>query len=263
MSDERPDMGSATGSRHLCVAVTALCVLAMVAPCGCRPRAERDDGSTLWIDDQDLPSFSKPKGPRITRVRVVGIQYPWSALLKGPDPGGNVDLSPLAKLPLKELEIMACIGVRDLSPIRGMRLRRLWLYKSGVRDLSPLRGMPLERLEVVGGVSDLSPLRGMRLSYLDVASTDVSDVSPLRGMPLRHLDISAWGKAKITDLRPLEGMRLEHLRFKPSQVERGIEVIRAMKSLRTINDKPAEEFWREYDARRGPGAGGESPKLGK
>jgi hypothetical protein len=38
--------------------------------------------------------------------------------------------------------------VSDLSPLRGMALKRLFLNGSGVTDLSPLRGMPLTTLRL-------------------------------------------------------------------------------------------------------------------
>ena len=52
----------------------------------------------------------------------------------------------------------------------------------------------------------------------------------------------------MSDLSPLKGMPLKELRcdFKP---ERDAEILRSLKTLETINDKPAKEFWQEVDAR--------------
>ena len=43
---------------------------------------------------------------------------------------------------------------------------------------------------------------------------------------------------------PLKDLRCD---FKP---ERDAEILRSIKTLETINDKPAEEFWKEVDAKK-------------
>ena len=73
-------------------------------------------------------------------------------------------------------------------------------------------------------MSDLSPLKGMPLTTLNCGGTRVSDLSPLKGMPLKALGCD----------------------FKP---ERDAEVLRSIKTLEKINDKPAAEFWKNVDAR--------------
>ncbi len=106
-----------------------------------------------------------------------------------------------------------------------------------VSDISPVRALVgLKVLKCVGGgpdkgrLSDLSPLTGMALTGLWFGSTQVSDVSPL------------------------QGMQLTMIAFTPKNITKGIEVIRQMKSLKTIGlrgdrDKfPPDEFWRKYDA---------------
>jgi hypothetical protein len=125
------------------------------------------------------------------------------------------DISPVRAL--KGLESLDCGGsaprkgrLADLTPLRGMRLRRLDCAGSQVSDLEPLRGMPLEILHCQEtGVSSLSPLEGMKLGFLTIQETRVSDLKPLRGMPLKGLDL--YGLRGVTDLLPLEGMPLEYL----------------------------------------------------
>jgi len=72
-------------------------------------------------------------------------------------------------------------------------------------------------------------------------------------MPLTSLGIS---DTSANDLAPLEGMTLGHLSLTPPQIKAGIEVLRGMKSLKTIhfprdsgdmNLDPAS-FWKKYDA---------------
>lgn len=67
-------------------------------------------------------------------------------------------------------------------------------------------------------MADLAPLRGMLLINLAVPYTNVSDLSPLKGMPLEILQCQG---SKVTDLSPVKDS-----------------------PLKTINDKPAAEFWK-------------------
>ena len=162
------------------------------------------------------------------------------------------DLSPLKGMPLTFLECSHA-KVVDLSPLRGMPLSELVLEGTKVSDLSPLQGMPLARLECYNTeVRDLSPLQGMPLTTLTCNNTPVSDLSPLKGMPLKHL---ACDLTQVSDLSPLEGMNLTTITFTPKNITKGIDAIRNMKSLKSIElsmedkDKfPPAEFWKKYEA---------------
>jgi tRNA A-37 threonylcarbamoyl transferase component Bud32 len=97
------------------------------------------------------------------------------------------DLSPVRAL--TRLESLECHGtpqgyvgmLADLSPLRGLSLRRLLFSDTRVIDLSPLRGMPLQELAFPRnlGVKDLTPLKGLPLSSLNCSHTAVADLSPL------------------------------------------------------------------------------------
>jgi hypothetical protein len=68
-------------------------------------------------------------------------------------------------------------------------------------------------------------------------------------MLLKSLYIYATG---ITDLTPVQGMPLEEIRLTPKNITRGLDILRAMKSLKTIGIQwtqtwPAAEFWERYD----------------
>jgi len=63
------------------------------------------------------------------------------------------------------------------------------------------------------------------------------------------LDLAQTG---ITDLTPLQGMPLEEIRLTPKNITRGLDTLRAMKSLNIIGIDwkqawPAAEFWERYD----------------
>lgn len=68
-------------------------------------------------------------------------------------------------------------------------------------------------------------------------------------MPLKSLYIYAPG---IIDLKPLQAMPLEDLRLTPKNITQGLDILRDMKSLKTIGLThykawPAAEFWARYD----------------
>jgi len=168
------------------------------------------------------------------------------------------DLAPLRGMPLTSL-VLCFTDVRDLSPLAGMPLTSLNIIRAPVTDLSPLAGMPLRELLLGsqwGGcpVTDLSPLEGMPLGSLDLTMTEVADLSPLKAMPLESLVLACgnektgWRGSSVTDLSPLEDLPLISLTFVPDLAETGIDGVRGITSLTTINDMPADRFWRQYDA---------------
>jgi len=160
--------------------------------------------------------------------------------------GKLADLSPLRGMNLTFLSLRGT-QVSDLSPLQGMALTSLECSRTKVFDLSPLKDMKLTGLSCgLTPVSDLSPLKGMKLTELALEETAVFDLSPLKGMPLTMLHLYS---TKVTDLWPLKGMPLKLLwcEFKP---ERDTEILRSIKTLETINGKPAAKFWKEVDAKK-------------
>jgi Leucine-rich repeat (LRR) protein len=120
------------------------------------------------------------------------------------------DLSPLRGLPLERLECREDSELRDLTPLKHMRLTHLFLGDTNVKDLGPLRGMRLNDFDCYySRVTDLGPLRKMPLIKLCVDGCGVRDLSPVRELTsLRRLLIK---QTPITDLTPLEGLPLEYL----------------------------------------------------
>ncbi len=103
-------------------------------------------------------------------------------------------------------------------------------------------------------VTDLSPLLEQKLVSLDVQGTPVANlevVSQLRS--LKRLNIAG---TPITDLRPLEGMAIERLIFTPSRITEGLDIVRAIPTLREldieyegiISARTPATFWAAYDA---------------
>jgi eukaryotic-like serine/threonine-protein kinase len=90
-----------------------------------------------------------------------------------------------------------------------------------------------------------------QLTNLTLNGTKVSNagLAHLKGTPRKILWIHQTG---ITDLNPLQGMPLEDIRLTPKNITRGLDMLRDMKSLKTIGISweqswPAAEFWARYD----------------
>ena len=161
------------------------------------------------------------------------------------------DLTPLKDMPLTYLNLHDGPKVEDLTPLKGMPLTFLSLNSCPIRDLSPLKGMPLTFLGLshCRQVQDLSDLKGLSLTTLFVDDTQVRDLEPLRNMPLKLLYIYAPG---VTDLTPLQNLQLQDIRLTPKNITQGLDILRAMKSLKSIGlthyqTWPAVEFWTRYE----------------
>jgi formylglycine-generating enzyme required for sulfatase activity/serine/threonine protein kinase/Leucine-rich repeat (LRR) protein len=91
------------------------------------------------------------------------------------------DISPVrALVGLRVLECVTGSKLSDLSPLQDMKITDLNLsQQANVTDLTPLRGMPLRRLMMAGTrVADLSPLEDCQgLKDLSVHSTKVAPAS--------------------------------------------------------------------------------------
>ncbi len=150
------------------------------------------------------------------------------------------DLSFIKGMQLTELHF-ASTQVPSLAPFVGMSLRECDCSDTPVSDLSPLRGMPMRTVNCNGTrVADLQPLQGMKLVNLWCNGTPIHDLSPLQGMPLVRLSCRS---TKVSDLSVLRGMPLKFL-VCDYRAERDATILSSIKTLETINDKPAREFFR-------------------
>lgn len=180
------------------------------------------------------------------------------------------DLSPLEGMPLKELDL-TLTEVEDLTPLEGMPLVELYLEGTGVTDLSPLKGMQLTQLNLFKTrVESLEALSGMPLKTLWIPETDVSSLEPLRGLSLVSLDIAEskvasleplakmttlerlnLREAPVIDLTPLKDLQLQRLVFTPGAIEKGLEIVQVMPTLRQLGTSmdtvmSATEFWAKF-----------------
>ncbi|WP_437221906.1 protein kinase domain-containing protein [Planctomicrobium sp. SH661] len=152
---------------------------------------------------------------RIWPVRAFSDLRKFSCSPSAWRPTGLKDISPLQGLKLIEIQI-GLSSVEDLKPLQGMPLKSLDVNYSKVSDLSPMRGSQLKHLNCMGtAVTDLAPLKGLQLETLECAHTEVVNLAPLADMPLSQLNCDF---TRVSDLKPLKGLKLTSLRFAHSPV---------------------------------------------
>lgn len=190
----------------------------------------------------------KPKIERIVQYLKSGTKAKEMELLKRLA-NAKVEKSEVLKSVsngLFEVDLMSS-KIEDISILRGMPINKLYLQGTSVSDLSPLVGAPLEYLVLeYTKVTDITPLKGMPLRRLSLRATMVTDLSPLKGMPLESLCL--WQVA-ATNITPLAGMPLKEIYLDKGRALTGMDSIRGISSLTTINGRPAGEFWKDYDTR--------------
>jgi hypothetical protein len=86
-------------------------------------------------------------------------------------------------------------------------------------------------------IADLAPLCGLPLENLNFAHTPVADLAPLRGTALIHL---VCHSTRVTDLSPVKDLPLKQIQC-DFKVERDAALLRSIKTLETINDRPVAE----------------------
>lgn len=129
---------------------------------------------------------------------------------------GLKDLSPLRGLKLKALDLSGN-PVREIRHLRGMPLTRLFLEHTLVENLEELREARLVELRLNGSpVRSLAGLEGQPLENLYAVGTQINNISALRESNLRQLWLT---ESPISDLSPLEGLPLISLTAHRTLVE--------------------------------------------
>jgi hypothetical protein len=207
---------------HLDLAFTDVADAGMVYFEGCKKLTFLSLAST-GVSDKGLAHFKDCKHLSVlsldhTRVTDVGLQY-----------------------------------FRDCPHLRELYLAGTQVTDRGFADFSGCTSLGILNL---GGtqVSDagLAHFKDSKsLSRLWLEGTKVGDagLANLKGVPLRMLSAFNTG---ITDLTPLQGMPLEEIFLSPKNISRGLDMLRGMKTVKTIGiawdqSWPAAEFWQRYD----------------
>jgi hypothetical protein len=192
-----------------------------------------DGNVTPTIEDEVVTGlrFSTDEVDNIAPVRALRGLTRLDCSGTFPRKGKLADLSPLKGLSLKRLEC-SYTQVSELTALEGMPLTNLYFSFTKVSDLAPLKGMDLVKLAFAGTkVSDLSPLKGMKLQSLAAMYVPAKDLGPLHGMPLTTLDL--YQAKGVTDLKPLEGMPLIDLNLSGLPVS-DLSSLKDMTSLHSL-----------------------------
>jgi WD40 repeat protein len=158
------------------------------------------------------------------------------------------------ELTLTKVTDAGLVYFKDCKDLRSLHLFNTEVGDAGLANFKDCKN--LARLAVGGTlVSDagLIPFKDCKaLTQLILYGTKVSDagLANFKGVPLTQLWIENTG---ITDLSPLQGMPLGDFHLTPKNITRGLDILRDMKSLKTIGiaswtqSWPAAEFWERYD----------------
>jgi hypothetical protein len=181
-------------------------------------------------------------GPRFEADRLVEFHFLTDHV---------TDISPVRALP--HVRMLVCRGsepgrgqLSDLTPLRGLALEYFdCSCNPQLTDLEPVRGMPLQELSCwCTPVVHLWPLQGMPLRALNADWTFVRSLDPLDGLPLTRLAVRS--NICAPEIGPVAGAPLQeiHCELRP---ERDVPILRAIPTLRRINDRPAADVWKEFD----------------
>ena len=134
--------------------------------------------------------------------------------------GGNANVS---HMNIKDNKVELVIGgtetLNDISPLAGLPIRKITIYKSALTDISVLEGMPLEHFHI--GLSrtleDISPLADLPLKHVSLQQTSITDIQALKELSLDSLEIFSAGST--IDISPLQGSSLKKLHFDRFKVQ--------------------------------------------
>lgn len=106
----------------------------------------------------------------------------------------------------------------EIDPADGQITSVSTDQKSLITDITPLKGLPLRRLELgKSHIPDLSPLEGMKLSILSISNNNRHlNINSLKGMPIETLNI-LFSDLNDTDMAVLEGMQPKTLGLNGNQ----------------------------------------------
>lgn len=134
------------------------------------------------------------------------------------------------------------LPLRDITPLAGVCLTKLYLDHTEVDDLRPLRHMSLHFLSLnYTNVDDLSPISQVPLTDLYLTGTRVASLREIERMPLERISIV---ETQVSDLTPLRGMPLSEIYCSEDLGKRHADVLRSIATLESINEMPQADFWK-------------------
>ena len=211
----------------------------------------------IALDNCGVTDLSPLSGMRLQAVYLLGCAVPDINVLSGMplvelyvEQTGVTDLSPLKGTTTLRKLYLSDTDVSDLSPLEGLSIFEMNLVRTQVKNLDPLKGMPLQMIWLTGSpIEDVSGLSESPLVSVTLHQTKVTDLSPFSNTALQRLHI---GETPVRDLSPLAGMRLTRLVFDPEKIEKGMDAVKAIRTMQQIGRKfedgnndlaPPAVFW--------------------
>ena len=180
-----------------------------------------DDGQNSLSSDKSERNQTSQKTPR---KEVIEKEKKFSGDLVSRIQNilarANPDYRGQGKLHSENGEIFAAefpnCGLRDLSPLKGLKLNALDLSGNPVREIRHLYGMPLNRLFLENTlVENLEYLKKANLVELRLNGSPVKNLKGLEGQPLENLYAVA---TQINNIQPLANTQLRQLWLSESPV---------------------------------------------
>ncbi len=119
-------------------------------------------------------------------------------------------------------------------------LTHIWIHYTQVgdaglvyfQDFRALTSLNLAWTKVTDtGLANLKDCKNMKYLYVDGTQVGDAGLANLKGIRLMELNID---NTAVTDLTALQGMPLEQVCLTPKNITRGLNILREMKSLKTI-----------------------------
>jgi hypothetical protein len=157
-------------------------------------------------------------------------------------------------LPGTQVSDSGLANFKDCNDLISLSLPGTKVTDAGLahfKDCKDLTELNLAGTQVSdGGLAHLKDCKNLTLLRLSGTRVSEAGLENFKGTPLKKLFIAG---TDVTDLKPLQGMALEDIRLTPRNIIQGLDILRDMKSLKTIGIEygekgwPAAEFWERYD----------------
>jgi uncharacterized membrane protein len=192
-------------------------------------------------------------------LRVLECRSTWTGkpngLLADLTPLAGMNLAGLTSLGLQNTQVTdaGMVYFKDCKNLTELRLSSTQVSDVGLahfKNCENLLCLSLDYTQVSeAGLAHFKDCKALTKLYLQDTQVSEAGLTHFKGISLRVLWIRNTG---ITDLTPLQGMPLEQILLTPKNITRGLDILRDMKSLKTIGIDhkpawPAAEFWQRYD----------------
>ena len=179
-----------------------------------------DDSQNFLSNNKSERNLSSHKIPSTPVVEEEGFAGNLVSRIQNILARANPDYRGQGKLHSENGEIFAAefpnCGLRDLSPLKGLKLSALDLSGNPVREIRHLYGMPLNRLFLENTlVENLEYLKKANLVELRLNGSPVKNLKGLEGQPLENLYAVA---TQINNIQPLANTQLRQLWLSESPV---------------------------------------------